>query len=582
MLRYSEYLKNPFHWLIGFVIVFSLFRSLTGDSIKNVVASDGRGYYAFLPALFIYNDGSFEKSHQAEKKYHVGENPQLYLYKNKNGKTYNKYFPGIAILQTPFFALAVFTSWIINKPITGYSDIFYFYFLVGSIFYSTVGILLLKKCLGILLPNHLPRLNWFIPLLIISTPLLYYLINTPNYTHHYSFFLFGLFTLSVLQLKQKITAKQLFVTGLVLGLTVLVRPTNGVILLMVPFILGDINSVKTLANSLYVQARLLIPFLLGFCFFLSIIFFVWKWETGDWIVWSYNGEGFNFLHPQFFSCLFSFRIGLFVHTPVLLLSLLGGYFWMKNNKFRGVLWIIYFIVNCWIFSSWWCWDFLSNYGNRPYTEHLFYLLIPLFYLFERFPKTIKISLILFAIIGGVRYYSITNNVMDVQRFTKENYFESLLFWKKENKGRWQFTKASPPFGSKIKEIVLCNDTNQNEINPSDEFSLTSLAVLPKPRTNERIYYQIELEKKNTEKRTEGIILVLDAYTKNDKKRYYKAIELYNDRLEGFGNWVKIEFSDQIYDNFQEFDELKVYIWNQGKKHFFIKNMKVVVSLYKAN
>ena len=26
-----------------------------------------------------------------------------------------------------------------------------------------------------------------------------------------------------------------------------------------------------------------------------LLFFIWKWETGNWIIWTYNGEGFNFL-----------------------------------------------------------------------------------------------------------------------------------------------------------------------------------------------------------------------------------------------------------------------------------------------
>lgn len=580
MLKFSEYVKNPFHWFIGFIIVFSIFRFLSNDSVKNIIYSDGRGYYAYLPALFIYDDGSFEKSYQAEKMYHVGENLQLYLYKNEEGKRYNKYFPGVAILQLPFFALATFTSWVINEPITGYSNIFYFYFLLGSIFYSITGVLLFKRCLALLVPNYIAQLNWMIPLLFISTPLLYYFINTPSYTHHYSFFLFGLFTYSVLELKQKMTSKNVLLIGLTLGLIILVRPTNGIVVLMVPFILGDVNSFKDAVRLLFSSMQLLLTLFVSFFIFFSIIFFIWRWETGSWIVWSYNGEGFNFLHPQFFSCLFSFRIGLFVHTPVLLLSILGIYFFLKRNSFQAFFWSLFFILICWIFSSWWCWDFLSNYGNRPYTEHLFFIMIPIFYLYDRFSKTTRICLILFALIGGIRYYSITSGAMSSQRFTKENYFESLIVWKKENKGRWQFTKVSPPFGSKINEFVLFNDTNQYEIKPVNEFTLTSVGKLSKPRSNERIYYQIELEKQNTEKRTEGIFLVIDAYSKNGEKRYYKAVELFNDRLEGFGNWVKLEFSDQIYDNFQEFDEVKIYLWNVGKKHFFIRKMKVKIGFYK--
>ena len=32
-----------------------------------IVESDGRGYYAYLPAIFIHHDLSFQKTYQVEK-----------------------------------------------------------------------------------------------------------------------------------------------------------------------------------------------------------------------------------------------------------------------------------------------------------------------------------------------------------------------------------------------------------------------------------------------------------------------------------------------------------------------------------
>ncbi len=115
----------------------------------------------------------------------------------------------------------------------------------------------------------------------------------------------------------------------------------------------------------------------------------------------------------------------------------------------------------------------------------------------------------------------------------------------------------------------------------DEFFYTVEAPLVKPRTNERFAYRVELEKKITDEKLEGVYLVVDAYNKEKSKRFYKSVELFNDKFEGRKNWKKIIFEDQILDNFQEYDFVALYFWNQSKKTFFIRNCKMVIEKYKS-
>ena len=285
------------------------------------------------------------------------------------------------------------------------------------------------------------------PLLYVGSPLLFYCFNSPSYSHNYSFFLFGLFTFQVLRLNGEINDRKLFGLGLILGLIFLIRPTNFLIVLMIPFIIGDRKSFFILINNIFKKKiKNTLIFSCGFFISLSFLFFIWKWETGNWIIWSYNGEGFNFLSPQLFSSLFSFRIGLFLQIPLLFLSLFGLFILFFYNRFQAIFWSIYFIGNLWIFSSWWCWDFESPFGNRPYTEHLFFLLIPIIHLKIKYRFITSLSIFILTMIGFVRYYEVTSGYMTNQRFTKDNYFESLLFWKPQNAGRWNFTRSCVPFG----------------------------------------------------------------------------------------------------------------------------------------
>ncbi|MCB7372887.1 hypothetical protein LI003_23625, partial [Bacteroides caccae] len=48
---------------------------------------------------------------------------------------------------------------------------------------------------------------------------------------------------------------------------------------------------------------------------------IYRWGTGEFIVYSYTKEGFNFLHPEIIKVLFSYEKGLFVYTPICFFSL---------------------------------------------------------------------------------------------------------------------------------------------------------------------------------------------------------------------------------------------------------------------
>ena len=70
--------------LIGFLAYFT-FWGYSWYSEKNdfsyIIRSDGSGYYAYLPSLFIYDDPTFEKVQQAEATYHLGNVSRNYIFK---------------------------------------------------------------------------------------------------------------------------------------------------------------------------------------------------------------------------------------------------------------------------------------------------------------------------------------------------------------------------------------------------------------------------------------------------------------------------------------------------------------------
>ncbi|ASS49151.1 MAG: hypothetical protein A3D31_04515 [Candidatus Fluviicola riflensis] len=573
--------RSPLIWFIVLLTGYSAYKLVKDDKVMEVIRSDGRGYYAYLPALLIYNDPTFDEPKKAEQRYHANDIDQLYLFKDKNGHVYDKYFPGTALLQLPFFLLACFLSWISGGPVDGYSEIFHWCYFLGSLVYTWLGIYLFRKCVLYFFPNENRRIDWLIPLLYVATPLMYYSFSTPSFTHHYSFFLFGLFAYVMIRLKEAITLKRMIFLGLTLGLILLVRPTNITVVLLIPFLLGTKVELLAWLKKLFTNHRLMLFGSIVSCLaIVSLLLFSWKWQTGNWIVWSYSGEGFNFFHPPILTCLLSFRTGLFVHVPVLLLSVVGIVLWFRKNRFQATWLSVYWIVNCWLIFSWWCWDYESPFGNRPFTEHLFFLLLPLFLVVERKKLLTFIFVGICAFIGGIRFWEMSTGFMVNQRFTRENYFASLQFWKSDNIGRWNFTGSCVPFGDKSAEIVLLDESSERNVLATDEFLFTVDHSLPADRTNERYYLRVQLDKQIGEKRFEGVYLVIDASSSKTKKRYYKSIDLFNDREEGRHGWVKLDFESQIHDYLQEYETVRVYIWNQGKQQFRLRNVKMVLEEYK--
>ncbi len=573
--------QSKVQWLfLLLVCVFSILYLQRKNGLSNVISSDGSGYYAYLPALFIYHEKHFEKTAEVERNVRKLELQQHYLIFDKQGNKYNKCFPGISVLQTPFFLLSCLLSWIFGQPVDGYSDIFIIGFYLGSLFYTLAGIFFFNQVLKRLFPESTAIIQWLVPLYYLATPLLFYSIHTPSISHGYSFFLFALFAWLILKLQAQFSFKWMVFLGLTLGAIALIRPTNILVVLIVPFLLGSWEETKLFFTKLFqFKGKWLIFAAFAFLSFISILFFSWKLQTGNWIIGAYNGEGFNFGKAMIFQSLFSFRIGLFLHSPIFLLTILGLILLFFQNRFKAFWFFCYFGISVYVISSWWCWDYESSFGARPYTEHGVFLILPIFELLKHWKKWVALSFVLFALIGTNRLYASLTGIFVNQRFTKQNYLESLNIWDKKNHDRWNFTLACAPFGKKVEEINLNSNFAEIEVKPTDLYINTVDFNFPVDRKNKRFYVTVDIEKKNFEADWSDVFLVIDAHSKDEKLRHYQAIPLYNDRFEAKNHWTKFVFEESSdIDCLQQYDVIRIYIFNSGKKHFMLKNVQFKINV----
>lgn len=581
-LKFKSLFKNPFFWFLLLFLCFGVYKNASINGYQNkTIISDGRGYYAYLPALFIYNDPTFLASLEAEKNQVNSENfSQYYLFKNEEGNYYNKYFPGVAVMQAPFFALATVATYVVGHRVTGYSNTYANFFYLGHLLYSIIGFSLFIACLQRIFPSF-KNLKWKVILFIVSTPLFYYCLEIPL-SHSYSFMLFGLFSYLILLLKEKFSLKRLVYLGLTLGMIFITRPTNGMIVLAIPLILGDYDSLVSFFKSLFSKkGKFLLAGVFSFSVVVFILFAIIKWQTGHWLYWPYSGEGFYWFSPELWQSLFSFRAGLFLQSPIMILAIIGLPFMYGKDRFKAIWWFIYFIITAYIISAWWCWDYASLFGSRPYTEHLFFLLIPILYLFDKFSKIVLIGIYPIAILAFLRYYQVTSEVFADQRFTSQNYFQSLKFWDKKNDNRWCFTESCTPFGELVSNELIADFKNETIVTEMEPYTHTVETNIGFDHLDKRVYVTVEMDKMVSEVPFNEVYVVIDGSSSVSDKRGYLTQPLFNDQYEAHNEWKHIVLSEFVQDNFAELDHLKIYLWNKSGRKFSVKNYTVTVQQYQV-
>jgi hypothetical protein len=359
-------LIHPFFEVLIIVAVLFTINNYLGHSEQRIIA-DGMGYYEYLPSYFIHDD-----LHRNEVTFSVEDSTYQRILGHDNYVNYdeylvNKYPVGTALLQLPFFlatkAFAEPSSGIEGGYETEYNTMVH----VAALFYLFLGLIFLRK---LLLAFEVRREIVVISqlLLVFGTPIIHYVNTEASYSHVYSFFTITAFFYFVRAFFQDRNYKSFLLAALFLGLIVILRQVNLIAILFLPFLAG---SWKELKDGIAATFKLRLKLLIGVVLFFVPVFiqmYTWHLQTGSWIVYSYQGEGFDFLHPHFLDMLFSYKKGLFVYTPLLLLMTLSVVFLVKKQRFLMASWMFFFLFVTYVFSSWWSWFYGCSFGQRPYID----------------------------------------------------------------------------------------------------------------------------------------------------------------------------------------------------------------------
>ena len=368
--------------LILFIFDFVYFHSMVG-SYRGMIYSDGEGYYSYLPAVFIYHDISM---HFAEiiPGNHVEAIDFNIL---PDGTWFNKYPIGIAILQFPFFILThILTSVTKCFAADGYSLPYQISMGIGCFVYWSVGMFFVYRMIEQKFGKQNALITCFV--FALCTNFINYLTLYASMGHIYSFFLIALFVYLVLN-EEKYKNKSLysFFLGIISGMLFLVKSINILVLLIyILYKVVDKKSFLDRMKEIFSLSRLPFNFL-GLLLPVSLQVAYWLKICGKIYMNTYYNEVFYWFSPKFLSVFFGSTKGLFFYLPVLILCLLGLWFYKKHYK--EIFWgsTAFLLIVSYMISAWWTgWFQADSFGLRMFVDYYALLMLifscALFYILQ--------------------------------------------------------------------------------------------------------------------------------------------------------------------------------------------------------
>ena len=401
---------------------------------QNLFVYDACGHYLYLPAVFDYGDlGKLEFYKQVDSLVRPSGDTKWYglHYQEKTGRRVNKYPPGLAIAELPFyFGARLAESGEKRTQPYGFSEPYKKALGLAPLLWSSLGLLVLGAFLKSLWGTNTAALT--VLLIGLGTNLYTYTITHASYAHTFSFLLFSSLLWYTLRWHTTFRPRYLYFIALVCGWIFLCRPPN-VFVFMLPLVWG-VYSRSTLRDKyqkLKQQGVHLGGALLLFAAVCSINFIYWKYTTGNFLHYSYEGEGFDFRHPQIWNGLFSWEKGWFLYTPVALFGIIGFVPLFRREKMLAV-WIgTYFAVVIYFTFSWICWYYGWTFSARPLVETLAILSLPLAALIQGvLRQRVGVKLFMMALGGFLIWLNIyqsnqyITNALPGGGITREYYFRA--------------------------------------------------------------------------------------------------------------------------------------------------------------
>lgn len=366
--------------LVSAIILICITFNLCKWRDSNMLGYDTAYYYLYLPATVIYKDPAKLAFYPAiVNKYNIsGRNHTYELYPQATtGRLLNKYAVGVSICEFPLFLIAHWYAGITHAyDADGYSLPYRMAIVFSVLLWVMAGLYFLMKFLSAYFNDTITAITLL--LLLFGTNLYFYTVMTIGMSHPFSFALCCMLLYFTDRTYTAGRPRFIVLTGLILGLIAIIRPTN-ILMALIPLLWPYKENDKYKNKAAFLRQQ--IPALaVSLILFISVVFVqlaYLKYMSGSWFHFSYEEEGFNFYSPQIINGLFSYRKGWFIYTPLALAAVSGIIPLAKKHRQMAVLISVYLGLTLYLVFSWHAWSYGGSFGCRPMIESLAILALPL-------------------------------------------------------------------------------------------------------------------------------------------------------------------------------------------------------------
>lgn len=419
-------------WIILFctaVILYANYTLKLYNQSGRIIESDVKHYYAWIPAVFVYDDISLEFLDKNPDSNH----DNFITIDRFEGRLFFKATMGVAILQSVFVVPVHYYIKLTGGLADGFSTPYKLALVLSSICYFVLSLFIIRYLL--LKKMKAGELATSLTLLIIGlgTNLVIYVTREPAMSHVYSFFTIGLLVYLIDKLFNRPTWVIGVLVGIVFGLVTLIRPINFITGIL--FLAWNVTSLTDFKERILFYIKkpgITSAIIISFVLIWVPQFLYYKFLTGKYEFFGYgSGGGFFFNNPQIISNLFSYRKGWFLYTPLMLLAIFGliPLFKFHRNYFWATIIILFVLV--YINSSWYSWWFGGGYGQRAYIDIFVLLAFPIAALLNRafshgiLLKIASITTVIILVLhNGFQVVQYLNGAVHFVGMTKEAYWES--------------------------------------------------------------------------------------------------------------------------------------------------------------
>ena len=354
-----------------FACAFILGVMLYFPSWKNghTISWDVTGYYTYLPALIIHKDiKKLDWRSEIQNKYHLSGLDHA-GYPHESGNQVMKYPLGMSIAYAPWFLMAHTYVKITGAAADGFSQPYHFFLAFGCLIYAFIGLWFFRKILIRYFSDGVVAITLL--LIALGTNYLNYSAFDMPMPHSFLFTLFAILVWSTIRWYENPTYRKSLVIGVCIGWAALARPTE-ILSAMIPILWG-IHNWQSIQDRLFLWKKhfpklIFTVVLVGSIGFLQLLY--WKYASGDFIVYSYQDQGFSWKGEHLKDCFFSFRKGWLIYTPLMAFAVLGFLFLgirksggsSPNGIFLPTF--LFFLINTYIIFSWDIWWYGGGFGQR--------------------------------------------------------------------------------------------------------------------------------------------------------------------------------------------------------------------------